>query len=35
MLDGYRKLYTLNKKEDIYVNIGKDLETSFDASNYE
>ena len=35
MLDGYRKLYTLNKKEDIYVNIAKDLETSFDASVFD
>ena len=35
MLHGYRQIYSLNKKEDINVQIAKYVETRFDISNYE
>ena len=34
MLHGYRRLYSLHKKQDIYVDITKDAETKFDTSYY-
>ena len=34
MLHGYRPLYNLHKKQDIYVDIAKDAETRFDTSYY-
>ena len=35
MLHRYRQLYRLHRIESIYVNIAKDVEASFDTSNYE
>ena len=35
MLHGYIQLYSLHKKEEIYVDIVEDVETRFDTSSYE
>ena len=35
MLHEYRKLYSLHKKENIYGDISKDVQTRFDSSDYE
>ena len=35
MLHGYRHLYSVNKTEDMYLVIAKNIETRFDTSNYE
>lgn len=35
MLHGYRRLYSVHKTEDIYIDIERDVEIRFNISNYE
>ena len=35
MLPGYRWLYSINKKGNVYANVTKDVDARFDTWNYE